>query len=123
MLLILSAGVGAAAAYFLDPERGRGRRIQAVNQISGLGRRTGRHVERWTRYTIATVNGVGQRMRNRPAGEEPANDARLAQQVESELFRDASIAGRMGVNVENGVVMADTNGQSSDEFVPSNQQP
>jgi len=116
ILLIVSAAAGAVAAFFLDPERGRGRRIQTANQLAGLGRRAGRRVGRWARYATSTVGAVGERIQYRTTDYRPANDATLAAKVESQLFRDPSIPkGRMNINVENGVVIlrgtADSDGQ------------
>jgi hypothetical protein len=117
LLALALAGIaGAVAAYFFDPDRGRGRRIETANRLAGLGRRATRRVGRLARYTTSTATSLGGRMSRRRSDYEPPNDATLAAKVESELFRDPSIdKGRLSVNVENGTVIlrgtADSPGQ------------
>ncbi len=76
------AALGAALAYFFDPQNGRSRRKNAIKRLATL--------------------------RRRRSGEPTAqpDDVTLARQVESELFRGADVPkGAINVNAENGKVV------------------
>ncbi|MGH2691396.1 MAG: BON domain-containing protein [Actinomycetota bacterium] len=102
---IAAAGIGAVAAFFLDPVSGKRRRSVTKDwvgaRVRGMGRQTaqlGRGLGAWA---------VGFRERMEHAGDEspPGNDATLAHKVEGELFRDLDISpGQININAENGVV-------------------
>jgi hypothetical protein len=100
-------GAGMALMYFLDPDRGRGRRAQTVDRIAGLFRQAGRRTEQVARRATAEAYGIGQHVRHiGPDRDEPENDAVLAHKVESVLFRDPQIdKGRIDINAENGTVV------------------
>ncbi len=75
----LGGAVGAALAYFFDPDNGRKRRKETIKRTAKAFRQTGR--------------------KGRP------DDVTLARKVESEIFRDAEVPARqINVNVEDGVV-------------------
>ena len=77
--LMLAGAIGAAIAYFFDPQNGRRRRRLAAGRL-----RSAQQVEQ--------------------PKEEP-NDVTLARKVETEIFRDADVPkGQINVNVEDGVV-------------------
>jgi len=102
-----AAGValGAALAYFFDPERGRRRRKETADRLAGAARRFARRARRWERRSVSSVVGLSRRLGAVGPVDIP-NDETLAHKVESELFRDPSIQkGRMNVNAENGVVI------------------
>ena len=76
---VLGGAVGAALAYFFDPDNGRKRRKEAIKRTAKAFRQTGRKGR--------------------------TDDVTLARMVESEIFRDAEVpAAQINVNVENGVV-------------------
>ena len=102
----LAAVTGAVVAYFLDPERGRGRRVQTVDRLGRVFRTSGKQVARAGRRVSSNAVGVSQRLKHgRSDGSVPENDAVLAHKVETELFRDhAAAKGRINVNAEFGVV-------------------
>jgi hypothetical protein len=103
---IFSAVAGAALAYFIDPDHGRRRRNIARDRALALMRRASWRVSRWGRWTVGAVYGVGQEMAHAPDIREALDDATLARKIESEVFRDRSIAkGGINVNVEEGVVV------------------
>ena len=95
--------VGAALAFFFDPQNGKRRRHTAWD-------RTARFLRRGSRKVTAPVTSgaYGAAMKARHLRETPKpqpNDATLVQKVESEVFRDPAIAnGRINVNAENGVI-------------------
>lgn len=103
----IGVGLGAAAAYFLDPDRGRSRRAETADRMAGIVRRLGRRAGRGYRYVRGTVGGLGERLTaGSSAGETWLNDETLAHKVESELFRDPSIPkGSMNINAEHGTVI------------------
>jgi hypothetical protein len=81
---IAAAGIGAVAAFFLDPVSGKRRRTVTKDWVA------------------ARVRGLGRRTVEESV---PENDATLAQKVESELFRDLDISpGQIDINAESGVV-------------------
>lgn len=98
---------GVAAAYFIDPERGRARRHLAIDRGAAAVRRAGKRLHRGVRVRIAFarghVHGLVHGLRRAPVPE--LNDATLAHKVESVLFRDARLPkGRISVNAERGAV-------------------
>jgi osmotically-inducible protein OsmY len=79
------AALGAALAYFFDPENGKRRRKVVTQRLAGLSRRHGRRLAR--------------------AAASP-DDVTLARKVESEIFRDPEVPkGKIDVNAENGKVV------------------
>ena len=116
----LSAAAAAVVTFFLDPDRGRGRRSQTIDRIGGLLRGAGRKARRVGRGARAETAGMVEAAQHVGADAgEPENDAVLAHKVESELFRDPAIPkGRMNINAENGVVVlrgtADSQAQIED---------
>ena len=80
--LLIGAAIGAAAAWFLDPNDGTRRRNLAQGKLT-------------------QVRGKAERG---PA-DERLNDPALQAKVESEIFRDAAAPkGKVSVNVADGVV-------------------
>ena len=105
-ILGLGALGGAIAAYFLDPDRGRSRRAQARDQLAGLARRYGRSAGRQARWSQGPISGLAARLSNVLERPEPIDDVTLAHKVETELFRDPTVAkGRININAENGTVI------------------
>ena len=80
----VAVGMGAVAAFFLDPVSGKRRRTVTKDWVA------------------ARVRGLGRRTAEESV---PENDATLAQKVESELFRDLDFSpGQIDINAESGVV-------------------
>ena len=76
------AALGAALAYFFDPNNGKRRRKATVKRLAGLARR------------------------RREGVQGPQDDVTLARKVESEIFRDADVPkGAVDVNAEHGKVV------------------
>ncbi|MGH2451764.1 MAG: BON domain-containing protein [Candidatus Limnocylindria bacterium] len=103
---VLAALAGAVLAFFLDPDRGKRRRLQTVDRARGVIRRVAERTGRGARFTTAQAYGIAQKAAHVGGHDgEPANDATLAQKVMSELFRDPDIPkGDINVNVARGVV-------------------
>ena len=75
-LLALAGAIGAALAYFFDPDNGRKRRKELIER-------------------------TGKAFRQAPQ----PDDVTLARKVETEIFRDTDMPkGKINVNVEDGVV-------------------
>jgi osmotically-inducible protein OsmY len=76
------AALGAALAYFFDPNNGKRRRKATVKRLAGFARR------------------------RREGVQGPQDDVTLARKVESEIFRDADVPkGAVDVNAEHGKVV------------------
>ena len=83
--LLIGGALGAALAYYLDPDLGRGRRARLQDQL-GARARDGRHA----------LERTGRRLRDQAAGavvqletatpEEPEDDLTVLSRVESVLF-------------------------------------
>jgi HSP20 family molecular chaperone IbpA len=81
---LTAAGVGAAVAYFADPENGRSRRARAKDQLDAKMRRRQRQAEQLTRH--AENVAAGQAARARGAGEPtPTDDVDVAHAVRQAL--------------------------------------
>lgn len=103
----MAGATGAALMYWLDPNQGRRRRALARDRVAATARRGGRRVARLWRRTTANAYGLTQKMTHHE-GEDTlvANDATLAQRVQSELFRDPAVPkGRLNINAEEGIVV------------------
>jgi osmotically-inducible protein OsmY len=88
-----AGAIGAALAYFFDPDNGRKRRKEAIKRTAKRFRQVGRraHKEKATH--------LSEQEKPQP------DDVTLARKVESEIFRGADVPkGQINVNVEDGVV-------------------
>ena len=85
--------LGAALAYFFDPQNGRARRQGAIKRVVRIGRQgRGRLTARATQL--------------REGPKPQPDDVTLARQVESEIFSDADVPkGQINVNAEEGRVV------------------
>ena len=97
------AALGAAFAYFFDPENGKRRRKMASDRLAGLSRR---HGKRLARAGASQARGLKQKAAHRREEPKPQpDDVTLARKVETEIFRDAEVPkGQINVNAENGTV-------------------
>jgi osmotically-inducible protein OsmY len=96
--------LGAALAYFFDPENGKRRRTVAVQRLAGASRRHGRRLAAasTSRATALKQKATHPREEQKPQ----PDDVTLARKVESEIFRDADVPkGKINVNAENGKVV------------------
>jgi osmotically-inducible protein OsmY len=101
-----ATGIGAAAAYFFDPQQGNRRRSVARDRVAGTARTLLGRGERAARYAGSQAYGLKQKATH--LSEEPKpqpDDVTLARKVESEIFRAADAPkGTVDVNAEHGVV-------------------
>jgi gas vesicle protein len=103
--LVTGGAVGAAIAYFFDPDRGKGRRTRARDWTAARVRRAGRKAERLRRRTGAEVYGTVQRAAHLGAADPNPDDVTLKHKVETELFgRTGFPKGDIIVDVNEGVV-------------------
>jgi osmotically-inducible protein OsmY len=102
---IVGAALGAAAAYFGDPDNGRRRRIVARDRGLAFLRRTGTRADRAGRGVAAEAYGVSQKAQHLKEEEKEFDDATLTHKVETQIFRDPEVPkGQINVNAAAGVV-------------------
>src|SRR6266498_5145687 len=97
-----AGALGAALAYFFDPDNGRKRRKEAIKRAAKRFRQAGRRAQGVT----AHAQGLKEKATHISEQEKPQpDDVTLARKVESEIFRGADVPkGQINVNVEDGVV-------------------
>jgi osmotically-inducible protein OsmY len=105
--LLFGAAIGAAAAWFLDPNDGTRRRNVVRDKTIKYARRGKDEAARKATYAGETVKGKATAAApgtgREPAGER-LNDPALKAKVESEIFRDPDVPkGQVSVSVEDGV--------------------
>ncbi len=105
-LLAVGAAIGAALAYFFDPQNGKRRRSMTRDRTAGFFRGTGRRAGRVGRGVAGEAYGVSQKVQHLKEEPKDFDDVTLARKVETELFRPADVPkGKINVNVANGVVV------------------
>lgn len=105
MRFLRFAALGAALAYFFDPESGRRRRVLVRDRSRGFLRRRGRDVTQFGTVVSAQAYGVKQKATHLREEPKDFDDQTLKSKVETELFRPADAPkGQVSINVENGVV-------------------
>jgi osmotically-inducible protein OsmY len=105
--ILFGAAIGAAAAWFLDPNDGTRRRHVLRDKSLKYARRGQGEVARKATYAGTTIKGKATAVAP-GTGREPAserlNDPALQAKIESEVFREADIPkGQISVNVEDGI--------------------
>jgi osmotically-inducible protein OsmY len=101
-LFAFAGAIGAAVAYFFDPDNGRRRRSIARDKVGKYFRQAGDQAQ----GAAAQAQGLKAKTTHRKEAPKPQpDDVTLARKVESEIFRDADVPkGQINVNVEDGVV-------------------
>ena len=101
-LIVLAGAIGAAIAYFFDPDNGRRRRKEVVKRSAKKFRQAGQQAQ----GVGAQATGLKEKATHLKEQQKPQpDDVTLARKVESEIFRDADVPkGKINVNVEDGVV-------------------
>src|SRR5919106_4292863 len=104
--ILFGATIGAAAAWFLDPNDGARRRNVVRDKAMKYARRGKDEAARKATYAGTAVKGKATAVAGtgREPAEERLNDPALKAKVESEVFRDADFPkDRVSVNVEDGI--------------------
>jgi osmotically-inducible protein OsmY len=105
MKLFRLVALGAALAYFFDPQNGSRRRNVTRDRFVAFFRRGARKTERASRAVAAEAYGLKQKATHLREEQKDFDDVTLTRKVETELFRPADAPkGSVNVNVENGVV-------------------
>jgi osmotically-inducible protein OsmY len=101
-LFALAGAIGAAIAYFFDPDNGRRRRKILVDKSGKYFRQGARQAQ----GVGATAQGLKAQATHRSEEPKPQpDDVTLARKVETEIFRGAEVPkGQINVNAEDGVV-------------------
>jgi hypothetical protein len=81
----LSIVAGAAIEYFLDPERGRTRRVKAKDRLGAVTRRGSRRLDVAREHATNRLRGI-QHGLTHPHGVAPDNDLTLVDKVRSEVL-------------------------------------
>jgi osmotically-inducible protein OsmY len=106
--ILFGAAIGAAAAWFLDPNDGTRRRNVVRDKTMKYAQRGKEEAARKATYAGTAVKGKVTSAApgtGREPAEERLNDPALKAKVESEIFRDPEVPkGRVSVSVEEGVV-------------------
>jgi hypothetical protein len=103
---LLAGALGAAVAYFLDPDNGNRRRKMAIDRGAAFFRQRGRQAERAGRAVAAEAYGAKQKVTHRQEEPKEFDDVTLTRKVETEIFRGPDVPkGKINVNVEEGVVV------------------
>ena len=105
--LLFGAAIGAATAWFMDPNDGARRRNVTRDKAMKYLRRGLGQAERQASYVGHTIKGKATAAApgtgRSPAGER-LNDPALQAKIESEVFRGAEEPkGKVSVNVEDGI--------------------
>ena len=105
MRFLRLAALGAALAYFFDPQQGARRRNMLRDRVQAFFRQQGRQAGRAGRAVAAEAHGLKQKATHLREEPKTFDDQTLKAKIESEVFRPADAPkGDVNVNVENGVV-------------------
>jgi osmotically-inducible protein OsmY len=116
-LSTLAGAAGAAAAYMMDPDRGRTRRAQARDQLVSRARRARRELDKRARYASGTATGFAKRTTGAGSGSAELANTALARKVESVIFRpEDAPKDRVSVNAEESVVFLRGEVESQDQM-------
>jgi osmotically-inducible protein OsmY len=102
-LLAFGALLGAALAYFFDPQNGKRRRHVTTDWTAARVRQGGRKAGRGV---ASQAYGIKEKAAHLKEEDKPQpDDVTLARKVETEIFRGADVPkGNINVNAEDGVV-------------------
>jgi osmotically-inducible protein OsmY len=106
LTFLAGAAVGAAAAYFLDPEGGARRRNQTRDKAVSKAKTRASDAAGTAKQAAGKARGAAHSVTpSVPGRGDTPDDVTLAHKVESEIFRSADAPkGAVSVNAENGVV-------------------
>ncbi|HSH61063.1 MAG TPA: BON domain-containing protein [Acidimicrobiales bacterium] len=102
--LSLFGAVAGAAAYFLDPRSGEGRRSRLKDQVQAKLGRTGDQVASTATHVENKFEGATSSV-GQPGGQAPDDDKTLVDKIKSEILGGAAYAGHdVVVDAANGLV-------------------
>jgi osmotically-inducible protein OsmY len=104
---VAGAGIGAAAAYFLDQQSGNRRRKIVADKAGRFTREGAGTVQTAAQSAGSRAKGVAAKAQHVATGGDsaPGDDNTLKSKVETEIFRDAGAPkGNVDVSVVNGIV-------------------
>ncbi len=103
---LLGGIMGAAAMWFLDPDRGNRRRHIAQDKLNAWSRRVRRQAGKQAAYAGGRAAGVAQQAFHAyPADNPNPDDNTLRDRVESELLRHPEVPkGRINIDVAGRIV-------------------
>jgi len=106
LTFLAGAAVGAAAAYFLDPDGGAKRRNTTRDKALATAKSRAADVAGSAKYAAGKARGtLSSKTPTMPWRAGTPDDVTLARKVETEIFRAADAPkGAVSVNAENGVV-------------------
>jgi osmotically-inducible protein OsmY len=106
--ILFGAAIGAAAAWFLDPNDGTRRRNVVRDKTMKYARQGKDEAARQASSAGSAIKGKATAAApgtSREPAAERLNDPGLQAKVESEIYREADVpSGRVSVNVESGIV-------------------
>lgn len=104
---VAGAGIGAAAAYFLDQQSGNQRRKLAADKAGRFTREGRQSVQGAAQGVGAQAKGVAAKAQHKATGGDsaPGDDNTLKNKVQTEIFRDSDAPkGDVDVTVVEGIV-------------------
>jgi osmotically-inducible protein OsmY len=97
---------GAVVAFLTDPQRGRARRAQLLDQGAATVRSARREAENAIRGATSLAEGKLEALTEGGSRVAPTDDITLRDRAETELFRDASVPkGDINLSVERGTLV------------------
>ena len=107
MVIGVVAGItGAMVAYLADPNRGRARRAQLVDQGAATVRHAAREAERAVRVVASTAEGKIEALTQGGNRVAATDDVTLRDRAESILFRDPKVPkGTINISAERGILV------------------
>jgi osmotically-inducible protein OsmY len=103
---VVAGATGALIAYLTDPQRGKARRAQLVDQGAAAVRNASREAERALRVVTSTAEGKLEAATKGGSRVAATDDVTLRDRAESILFRDPKVPkGSINISAERGIIV------------------